>query len=135
MVVTTWFRTVCKVSRTCFTVARSSRYSVNKTLYMSSSVVVNEVVDDLAGLTSFAVGFSGRLGIAGSFSRSGLMYFQTSPPSAIDLTTKIQESQWEGRSRMTVLVVVAMVIGQVYRSITDAVVFDRIGGMNKCISV
>ena len=109
-VVTTWFQTVCRVSRTCFIVARSSWYSVSRTLYMSSSAKVNRVVDNLSGLTSFAVGFSGRLGIIGSPPRSRLMYFQVSPPSAIDLTIKIHKSQCKRQSRITVLAVAAMVI-------------------------
>ena len=83
---------------------------------MSSSAGVNEVVVDLAGFTSVAVGFSSQPRMTGSLPSSGLTYFQVSPPAAIDLTMKIHESQCEGRSRMTVLAVAAMVIGPVYWS-------------------
>ena len=45
------------------------------------------------------------------------MYFQVSPPSAIDLMTKSQGSQWEGWSRITAFVAVdaAIALGCIYR--------------------
>jgi hypothetical protein len=74
-IITTWFQTIYKVSRTYFIVVRSLQYLASMTLYISSSTRVNVVVDDLAGLMSTTIGFSNLLGIIGLVPSSGLTYF------------------------------------------------------------
>src|SRR5438045_3616940 len=110
-VVTIWVQTVWIESRTCLMFASCSQYSANNTLYFSSSAGCRSTTDDASCLTSCADGCRGCIGITGSRSRLGSIYFHASPPSAIDLTTNIQESQSDGFLRVTVFIeaVIAMI--------------------------
>src|SRR5450432_1242414 len=89
------------MSRTCFETASSSLYIESRILKDSFSAWSSSKRVVFVGLTSLGVGRTGRIGTAGSNRRSGFMYCQVSPPSAMVLTTKSQGSQWEGWSRIT----------------------------------
>jgi hypothetical protein len=80
------------VSRICFATARSSLLSARNSLNVSFSIASSSRREVLAGLILCGVGLLGRLGITGSVLRSGLMYLQVSPPSAMVFMTKSQGS-------------------------------------------
>ena len=84
---------------------RSSLYIASRSFNVSFSTASRVRIELLARLTFYSIGISGRIGIVGSTSRSGSMYFQVSPPSAIVFITNSHGSQSEGLSRITTFVV------------------------------